>query len=170
MRGIPVSSSVCARTTSTPSTAVRALWAINWASVTMTITISAATKTTTRPSARPTYQPEDAAREIPMCATPPSSLLGNPPLWNLPCQLRSRANLMDAPVRCGQAAALAAVSHGDQLGHDRHRRLLRGDASEVQPDRRSDALELCVADAGGDQALAPLRLRAATAHGADVGG
>ena len=70
----------------------------------------------------------------------------------------------------GQPAARAAVPHGDDLAHDRQRGLLGGQRAEVEPDRRRDALELGLLDALGQQPLAPLGLRAARAHGADVAG
>src|SRR5436190_14954315 len=168
IRVMPLSSSVCARTTSTPLTAVRAWWAMCCASVTMTITIRAATKTTTSPSASPTYQPVDAAMDTAIRAIPPS-LCRNPLSWQLPCQLLSRAHLVDAAARSGQAAAVAAISHGDELGHDRHRRLLRGDAAEVEADRRCNPLQLRVGHARRDKPLTPPRLRAPAAHRADVG-
>jgi hypothetical protein len=60
----PSSASVCARTTSTPSTAPLACPAIRLARATIVITIAAATSTTTMPSTSPTGHPADAASTV----------------------------------------------------------------------------------------------------------
>ena len=59
------------------------------------------------------------------------------------------------PAGLREAAAVAAVPHGHDLGHDRQRGLLGAHGAEVESDRRGDAVEQLLVEAGGEQALAP---------------
>ena len=73
---------------------------------------------------RRTARPSPAARTSPPIAHTPTSWI--------------------AALGVREPAAVAAVAHRDDLGHDRERGLLGGQRAEVEPDRRGDALELRV--------------------------
>ena len=53
-------------------------------------------------------------------------------------------------------SARAAAAFGDDLGHDRERRLGRRPTAEVEADRTAQLIELGIGQAGGPQPLAPI--------------
>src|SRR4051794_18838597 len=100
----------------------------------------------------------------------PAASTSPPVLTRAPRRLASDAHLVDAPRAVREPAAVAPVAHGDDLGHDRERGLLRGEGAEVEADGRGDARELGLLHALLEQPLPARRLRPARAHGADVAG
>src|ERR1043166_4480229 len=70
---------------------------------------------------------------------------------------------VDPACRLTEVAALTSRAQGDDLGHDRHRRLFGGTGADVEAEGGVDALHLLVGDADLPQVLLALLVRAAAA-------
>ena len=75
---------------------------------------------------------------------------------------------VDGPRLVAERRGAAAGPQGDDLSADRDGRLLWGAGTDVEADRRHDPRQVGFGDAGFEQALDSLGVRAPAAHGPDV--